>query len=193
MIAAVVPAAGCGSRMGRPKLALPVDGRPMLERVIAALRSGGADPVIVVTGPHDPALPPLARAVGADVCELSFATPDMRATAERGLDWLEAHYHPSPDDGFLLTPGDLPFLDAAMVRTLCEQWPRRGPASILIPTFDGCRGHPALIAWRHVASLRSLPAEIGIDSYIRDHERDTQFISAAANCFADVDTAADLA
>ena len=92
MIAAVVPAAGRGSRMGRPKLALPVEGRPMLERVIAALRDGGADPVVVVTGPHDPALPPVARAAGADVCELTFATPDMRATVEHGLDWLERRY-----------------------------------------------------------------------------------------------------
>jgi molybdenum cofactor cytidylyltransferase len=193
MIAAVVPAAGRGSRMGRPKLALPVGGRPMLERVITALREGGAEPVVVVTGPQDPALAPLARAAGAEACELSFATPDMRTTVEHGLDWLEKRYHPQPDDAFLLTPGDLPFLDAATVRLLYEAWLRRPAATILIPTFEGRRGHPALIAWRHVGAIRSLPRGSGIDAYLRDDAGKMHFVEAAGvGCVVDADSPADI-
>jgi CTP:molybdopterin cytidylyltransferase MocA len=191
MIAAVVPAAGRGSRMGRPKLALPVRGRPMLERVIVALCEGGANPVIAVTGPHDPALPSLARAAGAEVCELAIATPDMRTTVEHGLRWLEERHQPRPDDAVLLTPGDLPFLDAATVRTLCEAWKRQPAATILVPTHAGRRGHPALIAWRHVAGIRALPAGIGIDAYMR--ATNAGFVTVAASgCATDVDTAAEI-
>jgi molybdenum cofactor cytidylyltransferase len=193
MIAAVVPAAGRGERMGRPKLALPVNGRPMLEHVVSALRDGGASPIVVVTGPHDPALPSLARSAGAEVCELAVATADMRATVEHGLGWLEDHYHPKQNDAFFLTPGDLPFLTANIVRTLCEAWNQRPGESILIPTFAGKRGHPALIAWPHVAAIRSLPANTGIDSYVRDSDHETLFVAATAHCIVDVDTAADLA
>jgi molybdenum cofactor cytidylyltransferase len=192
MIAAVVPAAGRSSRMGRPKLALPVGGRPMLERVIAALLEGGASPVVVVTGLHDPSLAPLARAAGADVCELAAATPDMRTTVEHGLRWLEERYRPRPEDAFLLTPADMPFLDKHTVRSLCDKWQSRGAASILLPTYGGRRGHPALIAWRHVEPINALPADIGVDVYLRkwtDEVGDVIIQSEAE--MTDVDTAED--
>ena len=193
MIAAIVPAAGRSERMGRPKLALPVGGRPMLERVITALRNGGASPIIVVTGAHDPTLTPLAREAGAEICELTAATPDMRTTVEHGLSWLQERYYPRPDDAFLLTPADLPFLDAATVQSLCETWNRRTAATILIPTHAGRRGHPALIAWRHVARIRDLAAGQGIDSFLRQMAGETLEMPVMCDGgMEDIDTPPDL-
>ena len=40
------------------------------------------------------------------------------------------------------------------MRTLCDVWVHRGPASILIPTHAGRRGHPAMIGWRHVTEIQ---------------------------------------
>ena len=192
MIAAVVPAAGRSERMGRPKLALPVQGRPMLERVVSALRDGGANPIVVVTGPHDRSLAPLARVAGAEVCELTIGTPDMRTTVERGLRWLEERYHPQPDDAFLLTPADIPFLDVGIVRSLCAAWHCRSSESILVPICNGRRGHPVLIAWQHVPAIRELAPELGIDAYLREHLRDTKEMSVPGNgSMFDVDTPLD--
>jgi molybdenum cofactor cytidylyltransferase len=193
MIAAIVPAAGASTRMGRPKLGLPVGGRPMLERVITALRDGGASPIVVVTGPHDPALAPLARAAGAEVCELTAATPDMRTTVEQGLRRLEERYHPRPEDAFLLTPADLPLLDAATVRTLCYTWNRRPAATILIPAYQGRRGHPALISWRHVAGIRTLDPWSGINAYLRDCIGQTELVAVANDSMLwDIDNPGDI-
>jgi molybdenum cofactor cytidylyltransferase len=193
MIAAVIPAAGRGSRMGRPKLSLPVGGRPMLERVITALRDGGADPVVVVTGPHDPALPAIARAAGAEVRELTEPTSDMRATVEHGLRWLEEHYHPRPDDAFLLTPGDLPFLEARTVHAICESHLRSQRATFLVPTHDGRRGHPVLIPWPHISLLRQIVPGVGFDQFLRER-RDlaTELGVPDAAILHDVDVDADL-
>ena len=47
---AVVLAAGTSSRMGRPKGAVEFQGRPLLERVLENLRSGGIRSVVVVLG-----------------------------------------------------------------------------------------------------------------------------------------------
>src|SRR4051812_30349558 len=85
---ALIPAPGKSARMGRPKLALPLGGCTILERVIAALRGAGVDTVLVVLAPHSHDLIDLARATGAEVLALPEETPDMRATVERGLDWL---------------------------------------------------------------------------------------------------------
>ena len=52
-IAAIVPAAGRSERMGRPKLILPIGGATVIARVVAALRQGGAEPVVVVAPPAE--------------------------------------------------------------------------------------------------------------------------------------------
>ena len=55
MTRAVILAAGRGSRMGqlgqdRPKCLVNLDGRPLIERQVAALRRGGVDQIAVVRG-----------------------------------------------------------------------------------------------------------------------------------------------
>lgn len=52
MIAAVVLAAGEGRRFGAVKQLHPIDGVPMLERVLAAVESSGVEPRLVVLGAH---------------------------------------------------------------------------------------------------------------------------------------------
>ena len=69
---ALVPAAGFSRRMGRPKLGLPLGERTVLEHVVAALRQGGAEHVLVVVGPHVPELAPLAAAAVAEVLRYRF-------------------------------------------------------------------------------------------------------------------------
>jgi molybdenum cofactor cytidylyltransferase len=166
--------------MGRTKLALPLGDRTVLEHVVAALRAGGADRVVVVIGPHVPELVPLADAAGADVCRLPEATPDMRATVEFGLRLLEKQYSPRPDDAWLLAPADHPTLDADVVRELCEVRSHDSSQSILIPVHGGRRGHPALIAWRHVAGIRGFLPVRGINSYFREHSDDVREVSVAS-------------
>src|SRR5580704_977447 len=118
MIYAVVPAGGRSERMGRPKLALPLGDRTVIEHVVAALGAGGADRVLVVVGPHAPELIPLAESAGAEACVLPAATADMRATVEHGLRRLEDRHHPQTDDAWLLAPADHPALDAGAIRML---------------------------------------------------------------------------
>ena len=193
MIAAVVPAAGHSTRMGRPKLALPLGDRTVLEHVIAALKDGGAKQVVVVVGPHVPELILPAEAAGAGICRLSEPTPDMRATVERGLVWLKDHTSPHPE-AFLLAPADHPTIEAGVVRTLCESF-RSDPAkSILIPTHGGGRGHPVLFAWPHVNGIRALPRDCGINIYVREHAAEVREIEVEGpSVLWDLDTPEDYA
>jgi CTP:molybdopterin cytidylyltransferase MocA len=49
-VAGVLLAAGEGSRFGRPKALVELDGQTLAERGVNMLRTGGADPILVVTG-----------------------------------------------------------------------------------------------------------------------------------------------
>ena len=177
--------------MGRPKLSLPLGDKSVLEHAVAALRAGGAGRVVVVVGPHVPELVPLAEAAGADACRLGAPTPDMRATVERGLRWIEEHVRPLPD-AWLLAPADHPALDPQAVRRLCEAF-RSDPAhSLFLPAHAGRRGHPALVAWRHVEGVRALPADRGINAYFREHSSELREVPVpGAGVLCDLDTPAD--
>ena len=192
MIFAVLPAAGQSVRMGRPKLALPLGESTILERVVASLRRAGIEHVLVVVGPHVPQLLPLAERAGAHVLQLAEETPDMRATVEAGLRWLEDRFHPAPNDAWLLVPADHPTLDPSVIQQLLRARAETGHASIVVPTHGGRRGHPTLIDWQHVAGMRVLPRGTGFNSYLRQHEGDILEVPVETpDILCDLDTPAD--
>ncbi len=177
--------------MGRPKLALPLGARSVLEHVVSALRSAGVSDTLVVIGPHVPELAALARAENAHVLLLEEETPDMRATVERGLAWLEERFRPTDEDRWLLLPADHPTLDSSVVRQLLEA---RAAAdrSIVIPTCAGRRGHPVLIDWGHVQAIRALPAGRGLNLYFRQAQGQTLEVPVESEAvLCDLDTPAD--
>ncbi len=192
MIFSLVPAAGKSSRMGRPKLLLPLGGRTVLEQVLACLKSAGVERTLVVVGPHVPELIPLAEASGADVLALAEETPDMRATVEKGLTWLEDRYHLGDADDWLLLPADHPTLDATIVRQVLAARATLPAGHIIVPTYQGQRGHPTLIGWRHVPGIRALPSGEGLNAYLRRQTAVTvELAFDSAEVLFDLDTPED--
>lgn len=105
-IAGLVLAGGAGTRYGMPKALAATDGVPWIHRVVAALRDGGCDEVVVALGARAdealPLVPPEARAVvaerwrdgvsatlraGLDVCA---PTPDPAGSARIAADPLKS-------------------------------------------------------------------------------------------------------
>jgi molybdenum cofactor cytidylyltransferase len=188
----LIPAAGKSTRMGRPKLALPLGRRTVLERVIAAVRSGGVEQTLVVIGPHILELVPLAESAGAHTLVLPEETADMRATVEHGLRWLEECWQPVYDDAWLLLPADHPTVDSEVIRQLLQARVSNPAQSLVIPTYQGRRGHPALIGWSHVAGIRELRQGEGLNVYLRQHAADTLEVPVAtAEVLCDLDTPED--
>lgn len=170
MIAAIVPAAGHSQRMGRPKLILPIEGTPLVGRVVAALRQGGASPVIVVAPPEGAAgaesLGREALAAGAKVLRPNVQPADMRASVELALRALDAA-GPAPTT-VLLTPGDSPGLSARLVSLVIAR-AVESPDMIIVPIFEGKRGHPVAIPWSIALAVHGLPPGVGVNSLIALH------------------------
>ncbi|MBV9122403.1 MAG: nucleotidyltransferase family protein [Planctomycetes bacterium] len=192
MLTALIPAAGKSTRMGRPKLALPLGGATVLEQVVAACRGAGVQEVLVVVGPHLPELVPLAQRAGARVLVLAEETPDMRTTVERGLDWIAEHRHPQAGDSWLLVPADHPTLRAEVIRQLLQARADHPHSSIVVPTFQGQRGHPVLIGWEQVAGIKTLPVGQGLNVYLRGQAAVTREVPVAfPEVLWDLDTPED--
>jgi molybdenum cofactor cytidylyltransferase len=189
---ALIPAGGKSVRMGRPKLSLPLFGRTVIECVVAALKAGGIENILVVLGPQVAELQALVETAGARACVLPRETPDMRATVEQGLRWIEQVWRPADDDLWLLAPADHPTLDPNVVRLLLRAYQPRGVASILVPVYNGQRGHPVALAWRHVDGIRRHPAGEGLNTYLRQHVATTREIAVASSeILRDLDTPED--
>jgi molybdenum cofactor cytidylyltransferase len=169
----LIPAAGKSSRMGKPKLALPLGERTVLERVLLAMKQAGIADRLVIVGPQAVELEGLAQRAGAHIFRMAEDTPDMQATVLQGLGWLESHLHPGLEDSWLLMPADHPTLDPAVVTELLKARSEHPSQSIFIPTHAGRRGHPALISWNLVADLREFPAGQGLNRFLREHSGQT--------------------
>jgi molybdenum cofactor cytidylyltransferase len=189
---AVIPAAGKSSRMGRPKLALPLGERTILEHVVAALRQAEIEHILVVIGSHVAELASLAESAGAYICIIEALPTGMRGTVEHGLRWLEERFQPRPEDTWLLMPADHPALDASIVPQLGSAYAAHPQSSIVLPTYRGRRGHPTLFSWKHVAAIRAWPAHLGLNTYVRQHVAQTLEVPVnSASVLWDMDTPED--
>lgn len=177
--------------MGQPKLALPWAGRTVLECVLEVLRLAGVNDILVIVGPHGDELIPLISK-NAHVLRLAEETPDMQATVLQGLRWIEKQFHPGNQDDWLLLPADHPALDPGVVRELLRCRAEHPERSIFIPTFEGRRGHPVLVGWRHVGALQEFPTGQGLNRFFRQHDDSIKECPVGvAGILADLDTPDD--
>jgi molybdenum cofactor cytidylyltransferase len=190
---ALIPAGGLSSRMGRPKLSLPLGGKAVLVWVIDALREAGIERILTVVGPHVPELLPLARGADSEVLSLEEQTKGMRGSVEQGLNWIERTWRPAAADCWLLALADHPLLNPEVVRRLLREWEGQR-ATILIPTYQGRRGHPTLLGWRHALGIRTVDPGFRLNAYIRSQWAETHEIPVDdPDILNDLDTPADYA
>jgi molybdenum cofactor cytidylyltransferase len=189
---ALLPAAGHSTRMGQPKLALPLGNGNVLQATLQAVRQAGVEQSLVVLGPHVAELAASAQQAGAHTLQLESATPDMRATVEHGLAWIERHGSPAPQDAWLLIPADHPALNPAVIVALQQVLEAQPAASIAVPTHQGRRGHPVLIRWRHAAPMRAFSREHGLNVYLRQFPEETTEVAWPSDeVLLDLDTPED--
>lgn len=193
MIVGLVPACGQSRRMGRPKLVLPVEGTPMVGRVVGAMRAGGLERVLVVVPPGSEEgaerVAEAARSAGAEVLVAERVTPDMRSTVELGLARLGDEV-PVPE-GIALAPGDAVGLSSGSIARLREEAARR-PGRIVVPSVEGRRGHPLFLPWVVARRILDLPADVGVNALLRQREGEIDEIALEdQGLLEDVDTPED--
>ena len=124
-IGAIVLAGGRSSRFGRDKLVEPIDGRPLLDHALAAVRALTADIIVVAAPETDLALPDGVTLVHDDV---PFEGP---------LVALDAGLAASPVDRVIVVAGDMPTLVPAVLGRLLAAVGEDATAAIL--EVDGPR------------------------------------------------------
>ena len=137
-VAGVVPAAGSSTRMGTPKALLDAGGRSFVAAVVGALVGGGCDPVVVVTGIAQPDVRRRAEAAGAVVLENLDPGEGPITSLRIALAALGTDV-----DGVAVLPVDHPAVRPETVAAAVEAF-APGASPLVLPTFEGSRGHPTI-------------------------------------------------
>lgn len=166
-IFAVIPAAGQSRRMGQPKLTLPVGDTTVIGRVLDALKSAAITDIAIVARNQDTALVTEIRRHGVEPILPAVDPPDMRASIEHALRWIETTFRPTEHDAWLLLPADHPVVDAELIRRLCTACLTM-TTDVFIPTCQGRRGHPLIARWSTVSAVRRMPSDVGVNRWLRD-------------------------
>jgi molybdenum cofactor cytidylyltransferase len=182
MVSAVVLAAGASSRMGTPKLLLPLGDEPIVRRTVRQVCDSGFDDVLVVSGDQNADIVaalaglPVRHAVNAD-----FAT-GMGSSFRTGVT------HVGDAEAAMFVLADQPFVTAAEYRAILAAWQRDAPL-IVGSRFGEVTAPPHLFA-------RSLFPELtvlvhGARPILQRHAARMHVMHFAADLLMDIDTPED--
>ena len=166
---AIIPAAGHSMRMGQAKLLLPLDGQPLVVHTIRAWQQSRVDHVLAVVRKDDAPLAAAVRSAQAMLIVPDRAPPDMKASVQAALHYIEEQLAPESADAFLVAPADMPRLSPGIINRLIEQH-ASDTSRMLAPTQAGRRGHPVLFPWPLAAEVHRLAPDEGLDAVVRRHD-----------------------
>lgn len=187
----IIPAAGLSRRMGCPKLLLPWGASTVIATLIRELQAAGIRSICIVLRRSDTELRDALADLDVMAATPEVDPPDMRTSVELGLlhwksNWLD-------NGGWFLIPADHPLVSAATIRSMLAVW-TLAERQILIPTFEGQRGHPTLFSWDFAAEVSRIPAGNGVNWLVRNNSEVVSEVPVRdAGVTADLDTPEDYA
>jgi CTP:molybdopterin cytidylyltransferase MocA len=183
-VAGVLLAAGEGSRFGRPKALIEVDGRTLAERGADLFRSGGADPILIVTGAAPVRLP------GTQAVDNPDWRTGMGSSLRAGLRALAGRQDVS---AVVVALADQPLVGPDAVARLIAAY--RAGASVAVAAYDGQPRNPVLLARQHWPEvIATATGDTGARAFLRARADLVTLVECGDTGRPDdIDTPADLA
>jgi molybdenum cofactor cytidylyltransferase len=182
-VSAILLGAGESKRMGASKLALPWGKETVLEHALHILLQSKVMEVIVVLSDRTKDLESLLRGPRIKLVMNPHYKKGMSTSIRRGLRVVD-----SRSDGILIALGDQPYLKPATVNLLLRAF-ERGKGTIVVPVFQGRRGHPVVFNRAHMTELSRLEKDMGARSLLQKYpQRVVEVKTRSKGVVKDIDT-----
>ena len=186
MLSAITLAAGKSSRMGRPKQLMPWRQGTIVEQTVDNLLDSEADEVIVVVGYK---AEEVKRALADKPIKLAvnpYFEQGVSKSIIIGLGLVD-----SQAQAVMIVLGDQPLINSRVIDSLIEEF-YKGDKGIVVPAYQGRRGHPVVFGMKYKEELLGLRGDVGARRIIEAHAWDT--LEVPVNCKSiciDIDTMED--
>jgi molybdenum cofactor cytidylyltransferase len=185
-VGAVVLAAGESRRFGSPKQLLPWGQKTLLQHVVDTVLGSSVQDIFVVLGYR-------AEQIGALLGDRPVRLVinkdwkrGLSGSVKAGLQALPENYEAC---FFLL--GDQPNVTTELINSMLDRY-RRTLATIVAPSYRGCRGNPVLFGRSLFQELLTLEGDRGGRDVILRHQGQVETVEAEEeSIFLDIDTRAD--
>ncbi len=185
MLTGLILAAGESSRMGKDKALLAYRGQTFLEHIVATLREAGIEGVAVVLGHHAEEIQRATKLSGAQIVINQDYLRGQTSSLQAGLRAIEKE----DVSGVVLCLVDHPVVSAEVIRKLLTAH-QSSRAPVIIPTYEGKRGHPVVMTRELFGELLALKPDQGANTVVRKYRAQTHLIEVAdAGVLVDVDDA----
>lgn len=186
MIAAIILAAGLSRRMGRQKLLLDLNGKPVVRWTVEGVLPHVSD-CVVVTGADDAAI----RGALSNLA-VRFATNPRPEDGQGSSIAVGVAALAPRTSAALVVLGDQPLTPASVIPALLAAQ-RASGKSIAAPSYRGTRGTPVLFAAGVFAELRALGGDAGARGVVAADPERVHIVDVDATMPDDVDTPEDFA
>jgi len=167
MIIAIVPAAGQSRRMSAHKQLLPFAGKTVIAHLVDELCRSRVDEVCVVAGHQADLLRQALEGRRANiVVNADYERTDMLASVRCGLTAM-----PAACRAVLVALGDQPGVTAELVNAMIEGL-ASGGRRIVVPLYQGRRGHPLLFDARYCEEVLNGFDDVGLRGLLVAHADD---------------------
>ncbi len=146
--------------MGKPKLMMKVDGKPMLERVLDTLRRTRVSGVVVVLGED-------AQEIQKEVA-LRRETVVVNRKHREGMSSslkLGIESAPAGTEAVMVVLADMPLLAPKTVDALVDGYAKAKP-KVVVPVFSGRRGNPVILDRSLFPAVMKLHGDVGAKSVV---------------------------
>ncbi len=169
MLAAVILSGGASSRMGSPKALLAYEGRPFLEHLLDVISQPEIGVRRVVLGADAEPIAKAIQQLKADEIVINDEwEKGQLSSIQAGLRSL-----PAGTDGMLLCLIDHPLISTALVQELIAQF-YKTKKPIVLPVYEGRRGHPVIFAASLYDELLHAPLETGARAVVWAHTEEIE-------------------
>lgn len=189
MISLVVLAAGMSTRFGENKMLYPIDGEPMVRRVVKTALSSSVDEVIVVVGFEAEKVKEALKGLSCKVVENpDYATGGQSSSVKCGVKHIDEN-----TDAVMILPGDVAFIDAKVIDKVVDEY-RSKRAKIVVAAYKGRAGHPILFDRSLIPEILAIDeAGYGLKAVVNKHKAEVLYVEAnTPNVLLDIDRKADL-
>ena len=183
IISAILLGAGESKRMGVDKLSLPWGRKTVLEHCFETLLQSEVQEIVVVLGIRNKGVKNLFQGRKVKVVVNPHSKRGMSTSIRKGLRAI----HPS-SPGILIALGDQPLLKTRTINALVRAFDR-GEEGIIIPSFQGRKGHPVIFHKRYRKELLNLRGDVGGRTIVERHPEDVRVVPIKSEgVVKDVDT-----